>query len=527
MHSLFSRAFTLLAIELLLVIPNCGGWSGSTTSKTTEEYWAKTHLEPQFLYELLQEKYCYNKTNDFLACINAVSQMAQKQNRYLSFTGELKPLSRISLKKRLTEHSELSMWRRYFDRAIKSNIDVKKVISFHKILDQIFDHQVPRSEKAYYASIGINGFLSVAMDPHTYILPVDMYEDTQAQPENKQSGMGVIARRSGDRLFVRKVFDKSPAAVAGIKKGDRILSLNGIEISSLPTNRLNDFLRLKDRDRVLVKAERKGGSYFTEIIKAENIIPNVMVQWIQETKGLGLISINRFTKDTCETVKTELSKFKKWGLSGLILDLRDNPGGQVEEAACVTGLFVKKGKLLFETRYLNAVKKTDFYFSKDEPMYQGPVVVLINSGSASAAEIVAGSLKDQGRAVLMGERSFGKGSFQDGKVWGQNDKIVLFETQGFYYFPSGWTPQLVGLIPDIEVKFSAIDPQREEDLYLNPLRPYDYWDGPQSLSWLYSQNKCLMTDESNAFTEFNEDPQLRTALTYISCQDSYGKNGSL
>ena len=83
------------------------------------------------------------------------------------------------------------------------------------------------------------------------------------------------------------------------------------------------------------------------------------------------------------------------------------------------------------------------------------------------------------------------------------------------------------MIPDIEVKFSAIDPQREEDLYLNPLRPYDYWDGPQSLTWLYSQNKCLMTDESSAFTEFNEDPQLRSALTYISCQDSYGKNGSL
>lgn len=548
MNSWLTKSISLIAIELLLVIPNCGGWSGAVLSKSTEDYWARTQLDSHFLQDLLQDKYCYNKEIDFLSCVNAISQMVQKQNLFLNYNGELRPLSKLSLRKRMTEKSELQMWKRFYQRQILGNSQpgnngnvssagTPNHLVFNKIADKFFEQYVNRSEKAYYVSIGINGYLSVAMDPHTYILPIEMYEDSQSIPENKNTGMGLVARRSLDKLVIRKVFEKSPAAVAGLKKGDRIISFNNIEISILPTSKLNDFLRMKEKDRVLVQAERNGKPVVAEIIKAENSVPNVLVQWIEQSKGLGLITINRFTNDTCEMVKSEIKKLKAWGLSGLVLDLRDNPGGQVEEAACVTGLFIKKGKLLFETRYLDASKKTDFYFSKEAPLFTGPLVTLINSGTASAAEIVAGSLKDLSRTTLMGEKSFGKGSFQDGKVWGQNQKIVLFETQGFYYFPSGWTPQLVGLTPDIEVKFSAIDPQREEDLYLSPLRPYDYWNGPQSLSWLYTQNNCVQkfdnaqyTDGFNpslAFTEFNEDPQLRSALTFITCQGSNDKNDSI
>jgi carboxyl-terminal processing protease len=208
------------------------------------------------------------------------------------------------------------------------------------------------------------------------------------------------------------------------------------------------------------------------------------------------------------------------------VDLRDNPGGQVEEAACILNLFVDKGQKLFETRYLDLTRKVDVYTAEQNALFRGPMAVLINSGSASASEIIAGSLKDLGRATLVGEKTFGKGTFQDGRLWGSHEKIAIFETEGMYYFPSGWSPQLVGIHPDIAVNFGGKILYREDELFFNPIIPKDLWTGPQSLAWL-NQVQCpsLMENWQDASSAIlNYDPQVTKAQEWLNCKGKVGIN---
>jgi carboxyl-terminal processing protease len=139
------------------------------------------------------------------------------------------------------------------------------------------------------------------------------------------------------------------------------------------------------------------------------------------------------------------------------------------------------------------------------------VAVLINAGSASAAEIVAGALRDLNRAILVGERTFGKGSFQEGEYWTQNKKIALFETKGFYYLPSGRSPQMKGLSPDVAVNFDQISVDREEDQFVNPLMAPERH--VRSLKNLISSKDCLDTEDGAV----NEDVQLKKARQILFC----------
>jgi len=267
-----------------------------------------------------------------------------------------------------------------------------------------------------------------------------------------------------------------------------------------------------------------------EILKKDFTIPSVdaalqSLGTSDARKNLGILTLHKFAKGTCQQAEVALQSLIEQNVQGVLLDLRDNPGGQVEEAACVLNLFIGKGKLLFETRYLELDRPSDRYVSDQKALYRGPLAVLINSGSASAAEIVAGSLKDHKRATLVGERTFGKGSFQDGKIWGKYQKIAVFETEGMYYFPSGWTPQLVGIEPDLQVNFSITDFHREEDLFYRPLRPKDMWVGPQSISWL----QLMQCPESfTLWSEMgfdSEDLQMTKAFEWLKCRND-GKVGS-
>jgi carboxyl-terminal processing protease len=342
----------------------------------------------------------------------------------------------------------------------------------------------------------------------------------------------MVARRVNGELIVRKIYEGSAAEKAGLKKGDHILAVNGQSVAGMVPSKIGDILRMRGMDRMGLSVLRKGEKQYIEILRTENVFPSVVSKWIDGTRPLGLITINKFSKDVCLLTREKLITFKQEHVGGVMLDLRDNPGGQVEEAACVANLFLDKGTFLFETRYLDTSKPSDRYIAENDKIYGGPLAVLINSGSASASEIVAGTLRDHNRAKLVGERSFGKGSFQDGRLWGANPKIVLFETEGFYYFPSGWTPQLVGLQPDVQVNFNMTDGMREEESFLNPLVPVDSWSGPQSLTWL-TEKECdldmpdLSLSTTSLMATAGDDPQLQKAQALINCGARNDRNGAL
>lgn len=516
MNRLF-KALLILNLQILLLVPTCVPSKVDRGQKTTEQYWTETGLGTKELETLLLDESCHNDKQSYLSCVNAIGQMAERYGLTLTLEGTLRPLKVQDIEDRASEKKDLLRW-------TSSYSDHSNKISFLKIWKNLETKYVKPFEKSSVVASGINGFLSIYKDPHTYILPLAMYEEIIANSESRNSNAGFVARRSNGELIVRKVLEGSPAAKAGVKKGDRILALNGEKIAELLPSKMNEILKMRNADRLGLKIIRNGKPQYLEVLKLETMYPSVASRMIQK---IGLIVIHKFSKDVCQMARKHLVSLKEQDARGILLDLRDNPGGQVEEAACVTNLFVEQGVLLFETRYLDNSRPSDRYLTEDEPVYRGPLAVLINSGSASAAEIVAGSLREQNRAKLVGERSFGKGSFQDGRLWGPNPKIALFETEGFYYFPSGWTPQLVGLQPDIQVNFNLAENLREDEMFFNPLVPVDSWAGPQSLSWLTEKECANELSETFSIEQDADDPQLRKAQALLTCGEKNDRHGSL
>jgi carboxyl-terminal processing protease len=340
--------------------------------------------------------------------------------------------------------------------------------------------------------------------------------------------MGAIFRRQSDALLVKKIYDGSAAAQAGLKKGDRVLAINGLFVKSLMPSKTNELIKMKNEKLLLLQVQRGNQTLQLELNKSEKSFPALKSQVIHRQQNqVGLLTIHKFSKEICKEVKKEIIHLQQESIAGLILDLRDNPGGQVDEAACVINLFVPRGKWMFETRYLNEDRFPDKYIATEKPIYNGPLVVLINSGSASAAEIVAGSLKDLQRATLVGERTFGKGTFQDGSIWNANPKIALFQTGGFYYFPSGWTPQLMGLQPDIKVSFANTESLREEDQFFFPVIPTEIAFNPNSLNWVLEKPCSADVDFFSDAVVLSEDPQLMQAQSWLECGVSYVRNSGI
>ncbi len=523
------KALLIFNLQLLLLVPSCVQQKTDRGLKTGDQYWAETGLGTSELESLILDDSCHSSQQMFLACVNAVSQIAEKYNLVITTSGDLKKIEVADIADRLTEKKELSKWTPVFKESGTK-------ISFFNIWKKIEKEFVKETERSSAAALGINGFLSVYKDPHTYIMPLAMYEEVIASSESRNANIGLISKRLGNELIVRKVFSGSAADLAGARKGDRIVSINNRKISELLPSQVSEMFKMRSSGRLQLSVVRHNGEEKTiEVFKSEKVYPSVVSSFLQGSQGIGLVTIHKFAKNVCENTREQIISLKEQGMRGLLLDLRDNPGGQVEEAACVINLFVEKGTLLFETRYLDISKPSDQYFAEKEALFKGPLAVLINSGSASASEIVAGSLKDLDRARLVGERSFGKGSFQDGKIWGPNQKIALFGTEGLYYFPSGWTPQLVGLNPDITVSFNDSGDQREEELYLNPITPVDSWLGPQNLAWLMNNNSQCESQISGSLMGLAgsendltaEDPQVQKAQAWLTCGENNDRNGSL
>ena len=517
-----TKILQVLALEIVLFLPGMLGHNHiDKGAKTLEQYWQETDLRGTELDDLLQNKTCWSDEVSFLACANAVTQVAEKYSLAIDSDGSIRKLTREDVKSRLTEKASLKQWQKVFaDSSLRPN--------FFEVWKKLQARLSTPDNFAYLVSLGMNAYLSLAKDPHSYIIPLAFYEEVIAKNEARQLNLGVVIRRAPESAIVRKVFEGSPAQAAGIQRGDKVLAINNVPVADMLPGVFADALKATDQDHLTFKIERwNHGTQEVENIevrRTDYLNPSVTHDIVKVQKNgsphnLGLLVINKFARETCQMSKLAMRDLMTHSIEGLLLDLRDNPGGQVEEAACVINMFVKKNRLLFETRYLNLERPSDRYVSEEDPIYHGPLVVLINSGSASAAEIVGGSLKDLGRATLVGERTFGKGSFQDGRMWEAHEKIAVFETEGLYYFPSGWTPQVVGIEPDIQVNFNDLSQHREAELFFNPIVPKDFWTGPQSLTWL---QKMQCEDSSVLWTEFDphfgEDTQLLKAKEWLFCR---------
>ena len=519
----------VVGLELFLLVPSCLQGQVDSGYKTADQYWADTGLGSKELESLLTDESCYSSQQTFLACVNSISTMAVRFSLVLNPEGQLRSLGSSDILDKETEKKELNKWIPIFHQEEVLPLN-ERHFSFQNLWKNLDENFAKPAGRSGLIASGINGFLSVYKDPHSYIMPMAMYDEVVANSESRSTSVGFVAKKVGENLVVRKVLEGSPAAAAGFRKGDEIIAINGDRASALLPVQISELFRMRSSYRLDFDVLRKS-ALGTErkrfvVLRSETSYASVNGRMLEGFSNVGLITIHKFAKGVCNQTRAEIQKLMVQNMRGLMLDLRDNPGGQVEEAACISNLFLERGTFLFETRYMDPSKVSDHYVADSDITYRGPLVVLINSGSASASEIVAGVLKDQGRAKLVGERSFGKGSFQDGKVWGANSKIALFETQGLYYFASGWTPQLVGLEPDIKVNFASSDDQREAELYLNPITPLEVWGGPQSLSWL--TEKACDLDAAIDTSLSAEDPQMQKAQALLSCGElKHDRHGSL
>jgi len=287
----------------------------------------------------------------------------------------------------------------------------------------------------------ISGMLST-LDPYTSFYPEEDSGDLDFMTTGKYGGFGSLIRKSGDYIQVTNVYKGFPADKNGIRPGDVMLSIDGISLKGVTSDKASDMLKGEPGTEAVIVIRRNGDEELTKKLKRERISISAVPYYGMVDDNTGYIRFTNFTQNCIAEVKEALIDLKeKQGAQDLILDLRSNPGGLVNEAVEIVNLFVRPGQEVVSTRGRARQFDAVFRTSKSPVAPDMPVVVLINRASASASEIVAGALQDLDRGIIVGERSFGKGLVQVARPLSYNAQVKI--TTAKYYIPSGRCIQAV------------------------------------------------------------------------------------
>jgi carboxyl-terminal processing protease len=305
----------------------------------------------------------------------------------------------------------------------------------------------------------IRGMLS-GLDPHSAYLVAEEYQELKEGTTGQFGGLGIEVTMENGFIKVVSPIDDTPAQKAGIKTGDLIIKLDEKPVKGMSLTDAVKLMRGEPGSKIVLTIVREGLEAPLKLTLARDIIKVKSVKSRILEKGYGYVRISSFQSGTGEGLKEALASLKKENggpLKGLVLDLRNNPGGVLNAAVEVSDAFLKSGLIVYtEGRIENSEMR--FNASPDDLIDDAPIVVLINAGSASASEIVAGALQDQKRAVIMGEKSFGKGSVQT--ILPTSNGAAVKLTTARYFTPSGRSIQAEGIEPDIalgRVKLETLD----------------------------------------------------------------------
>ncbi len=332
------------------------------------------------------------------------------------------------------------------------------------------DYVEPVSDKKLLED-AIRGMLS-GLDPHSAYLMGEEYQELKEGTTGQFGGLGIEVTMENGFIKVVSPIDDTPAQKAGIKTGDLIIKLDDKPVKGMSLNDSVKLMRGEPGSKIVLTIVREGEEAPLKLTLARDVIKVKSVKSRSLDKGYGYVRISSFQSGTGDSLKEALATLKKengGSLKGLVLDLRNNPGGVLNAAVDVSDAFIKSGLIVYtQGRIENSEMR--FNAAGDDLINGAPIVVLINAGSASASEIVAGALQDQKRAIIMGEKSFGKGSVQT--ILPTSNGAAVKLTTARYYTPSGRSIQAEGIEPDIalsRVKLEALDktdftPIKEADL---------------------------------------------------------------
>jgi carboxyl-terminal processing protease len=378
-----------------------------------------------------------------------------------------------------------------------TTLPIEELHAFTEVFGQIKSNYVePVSDKKLFTE-AIKGMLN-GLDPHSAYLDADEFKELQVGTQGEFGGLGIEVGMEDSLLKVISPIEDTPAYLAGIKTGDLIYKIDDLLVKGMPLNDAVKHMRGKPGSKIVLTILRKMENkplVFT-LVRAIIKVKSVKAKLVEP--DYAFIRITQFQEHTGQNLATALEKIVKENkspLSGLVLDLRNNPGGLLDGAVGVSAAFLAKDALVVYTdgrtsdakmrltaspdNYLRGSIRNDYIKSIPASIKTTPLVVLVNGGSASAAEIVAGALQDHKRGVIMGTQTFGKGSVQTVLPLGNNTAIKL--TTARYYTPNGRSIQAKGIVPDILVEDSSTSADnqlrlRESDLdnhLINDKQPED------------------------------------------------------
>ena len=320
--------------------------------------------------------------------------------------------------------------------------------SFSKVLNLVQENYVDEVDSQKAIEGAIKGMLAT-LDPHSSYMKPDDFKELQVETQGSFTGIGIEITMKDNILTVVSPIEGTPAFAKGIKAGDKIVKIGDEQTQDMSLMEAVKRLRGPKGSAVTISIYRKGWTDIKEITLIRDIIPIHSVKAKMLEPGYPYIHIANFQAQTTADFKKALANMEKEGkIKGLILDLRNNPGGLLDQAVKIADIFIDEG-VIVSTKGRVKEQNTVFYAHANGGKYKFPLVVLVNEGSASASEIVAGALQDHKKAVIIGAQTFGKGSVQT--IIPMDNGAGLRLTTARYYTPSGRSIQATGITPDIVV----------------------------------------------------------------------------
>jgi carboxyl-terminal processing protease len=406
--------------------------------------------------------------------------------------------------------------------------DYESLEAFSNILSIVKKNYVEEVETKNLVSGAINGMLH-SLDPHSAYLTPELYKELQSDTQGRFGGLGIEITVKGGVLTVVSPIEDTPAAKAGIKPGDQIFKIEDEFTKDMSLVDAVKKMRGVKGTKINLTIRREGSPDLLEFTLVRDIIRVQSVRSRVLEPGYGYIRLAQFQERSDRDLQRALEKMAadKTGLKGLVLDLRNNPGGLLTQAVRVSDMFLDSGLIVYTEGRIES-QKQKYFAQKDGTWLDFPIVVLVNGGSASASEIVAGALQDHKRAVVLGTKTFGKGSVQT--ILPLDDNSALRLTTARYFTPKGRSIQATGIVPDIVLDSApAADGKteerrrpglREENLPGHLLNPQSS-PGPTQEQLDKEREKQIPSSAPTGDATIDNDVQLKRALDLLKSWDVF------